>query len=164
MPSAPGSPADPRGGLLTLSPAHCAARRSRRWGLMPADTDTMATRMGHEAMAAGAGARLHAGLAPETRGSRAVAVTAASGARVRAATLPPASIKAGVIKTKMGSEGLRCSRLRGTGGHGEPAPGTKQHQASPHPQTGEPFYSPEFPLLVKMFGSLENFPNNPCLC
>ena len=61
-PARPRWPADPCGGLLTLSPAHCAAHRSRRWGLMPADIDTMATRTGREGMVASAGARLHAGL------------------------------------------------------------------------------------------------------
>lgn len=49
---------------------------------MLADTDTMERRMGHEEMAAGAAARLRAGLAPESRGAQAVAVTDAFGARV----------------------------------------------------------------------------------
>lgn len=151
----PSLPADPRGGLLTLSPAHCAAHRSRRWGLMPADTDTMATRMGHEEMAARAAAWLRAGLVPESRGAQVVAVTVAFGARIWAAMLPLACIKAGVKKTGMGSEGLRYSRLRGTGGHGEPAPGIapmKQHQPPPHPQTRDPFYPPSFLCLLKCLG------------
>lgn len=91
----PGSPADPRGGLLTLSPGHCAAHRSRPCGLMPADTDTMATRMGCEGISAGAAPRLHAGLTPGSWGAQAVAVTAASRAHVWAATLLPACIKTG---------------------------------------------------------------------
>lgn len=53
---------------------------------------------------------------------QAVTVTVASGARIWAAMLLLACIKAGVIKTKRGREGLRYSRLRGTG-QGEPAPG-----------------------------------------
>lgn len=161
-PARPSSPPDPCRGLLTLSPAHCVACRSRCWALMPADTDTMAPRMGCEGMEAGVAAQLHAGLAPESQGAQAVAITMASGAHVWAC------IKTRVIKTEMGRrERLRYSRLRGTGGHGEPAPGiapTKHCKASPHPQTREPFLPAEFPLLVKMFGSLENLPNNPCLC
>lgn len=94
-------------------------------------------------------------------------VTVASDAPFWAAMLTPACIKDGVIETKLGSEGLCHCGLRGTRAPGEPAPATaptEQHQAPPHPQIEEPFYSPEFSLLVKMFGSLENFPNNPRLC
>lgn len=90
LPPAPGArwprpqpqpPADPRGGLLTLSPAHCVVGGSQRWGLMPADTDTMAARTGHEGTVDVSAAQLPAALAPESRG----------GARAGTVTVPVTS-------------------------------------------------------------------------
>lgn len=141
-----------RRGLLTQRTVLLTAHGA---GADAGDTDEMAAGMGQEGTVASTAAQLHR----DNRGMGELGggCHAASGACVWVAMLPRAPTEAGVTKSKMGSEAV-LQLVREEGDVTE-----SQIQGSP-PPNWEPFYSPEFPLLVKMFGSLENFPNNPCLC
>lgn len=130
-------------GLLTrridLLAAHSA-------GADAGDTGELAVRMGQEGTVASTAVQLHRGFTIWAQGSQVVAVTTASGACVWVVTLPRAPIKAGVTKSKTGSEGLCYSWLERNGRS------LKASSRDLHPQTGSPFTRQSFLCLLKCLG------------